>query len=177
MKIEIAEEEYGRIEEIPDGQEIETCFICNRKIDPDLGSNHGLNYCCIAHKELHAPEDLGGEAYPFRVLYRPEVGRYMVAARDIEPGEVIFAEEALAIGPSHDSQPCCLDCMKPATPGYVCPKCGLPVCEEMCALGEEHSKECPFLARQKDKVRIEDFSQSHKIYWCITTLRMLRWRE
>ena len=36
----------------------------------------------------------------------------MVAARDIEAGEVIFREEPLLTGPNHDAKPCCLDCMR-----------------------------------------------------------------
>ena len=28
----------------------------------------------------------------------PVVGRYMVASRDIQPGEVIFSDEAVAVG-------------------------------------------------------------------------------
>ena len=35
--------------------------------------------------------------------------RYMVANRDIEPGEVIFQDRAAAVGPS-ESNPLCLDC-------------------------------------------------------------------
>lgn len=97
MRIEIEERgTYGRIEEIPDGEEIDTCFICQRPPDPLLKSYHGLRYCCLAHQGLHAPDE--DEPQPFRVLFRPEVGRYMVAARDIQPGEVIFVEEPLAIG-------------------------------------------------------------------------------
>ena len=38
--------------------------------------------------------------------------RYMVAARDIKPGELIFTEEPLGLGPNHSTLPCCLDCMK-----------------------------------------------------------------
>ena len=36
----------------------------------------------------------------------------MVAARDINPGELIFTEEPLGLGPNHSTLPCCLDCMK-----------------------------------------------------------------
>ena len=36
----------------------------------------------------------------------------MVAARDIKPGELIFTEEPLGLGPNHTTLPCCLDCMK-----------------------------------------------------------------
>ena len=53
----------------------------------------------------------------------------------------------------------------------------MPVCEEMCALGEEHTKECDILSRIKDKKIIEDFKEPAKIYWTITTLRCLHWRE
>lgn len=97
MKIEIQENAtYGRIEEILEGQEITSCFICNRDPQKQFESHHGMHYCCQAHQELHLSE--GGEPLPFRVLYRPEIGRYMVAARDIQPGEVIFTEEPLALG-------------------------------------------------------------------------------
>jgi len=184
MKFNIVEEEdtgvYGRIEEIPDGEEITTCFICNADPDPELVGP--LKYCCAAHRELHEVDDVDRadenilEFHPFRVLYRPEVGRYMVASRDLQPGEVIFSEEPLAMGPSHDALPCCLDCMKPAN-GFVCPQCQMPVCEEMCALGEEHAKECDILSQRKEKKIIDDFTEPSKIYWVITTLRCLHWRD
>ena len=132
MRFNIVEEDlgtYGRIEEILEGEELTTCFICNNPPDPELIGP--LNYCCESHRELHEKdEDLDGEKdfHPFKVLYRPEVGRYMVASRDLQPGEVIFSEEPLAMGPSHEALPCCLDCMKPAN-GNICPKCLMPVCE------------------------------------------------
>ena len=95
MKFNIVEEDsgtYGRIEEIPEGEEIKTCFICNNPPDPELIGP--LNYCCESHRELHEkdePNDDGETVFhPFRVLFRPEVGRYMVASRDLQPGEVIF---------------------------------------------------------------------------------------
>ena len=40
------------------------------------------------------------------------VGRCVEAARDIRPGELIFREEALVIGPNHDTPPLCLSCLK-----------------------------------------------------------------
>ena len=47
----------------------------------------------------------------------------------------------------------------------------------MCALGEEHTKECDILSRRKDKKIIDDFTEPSKIYWVITTLRCLHWRK
>ena len=47
----------------------------------------------------------------------------------------------------------------------------------MCALGEEHTKECDILSRRKEKKIIDDFTEPSKIYWVITTLRCLHWRK
>ena len=121
----------------------------------------------------------------------------MVAARDIKPGELIFTEEALGLGPNHQTLPCCLDCMKQVifynmfrlfvsryfnsrpfcakfsylftmnkvSGDYLCPECGLPVCEEMCAYGEEHSKECSVFSKLETKLQVEDFTKPCSIYF------------
>ena len=47
----------------------------------------------------------------------------------------------------------------------------------MCALGEEHAKECDILSQRKEKKIIDDFTEPSKIYWVITTLRCLHWRK
>ena len=60
---------------------------------------------------------------------------------------------------------------------YLCPKCNLPMCEEMCAYGEEHAKECQIFEKLDPKLSIEDFSKSNSLYWCITALRALTLRE
>ena len=40
-----------------------------------------------------------GRRLPFRVEQRPGLGRCVVAARDIEPTELIISERAAAVGP------------------------------------------------------------------------------
>ena len=46
---------------------------------------------------------------PFDYILR--FGRYVVATRDIAPGEVIFTEEPLEIGPNHANHVlCCVGC-------------------------------------------------------------------
>lgn len=183
MRIEIVDNDvssaatgqsYGRIQEIVEGEDVTTCFICDN--EATINKEAEVRYCCQEHKELHQPPDQD-EAYPFVVKYRPDIGRYMVASRDIQPGELIFAEEPLAVGPNHTSLPCCLDCMNQVTGHYLCPKCNLPVCEEMCAYGEEHSKECPIFAGLSDKVEVKDYSQPDTLYWCITVIRALVLRD
>ena len=51
------------------------------------------------------------------------------------------------------------------------------MCEEMCAYGEEHSKECQIFEKLDPKLAIDDFSKSSSLYWCITALRALTLRE
>ncbi len=78
----------------------------------------------------------------------------MVAARDLEPGELIFTEEALASGPDHSAPPSCLECLKTVDGSYACPDCAFPMCDEMCAYGAEHrGAECSVFAKLQPKVR------------------------
>ena len=141
MRVNIQEADpavsYGRIQEIDEGEELETCFICNGKPRQDLSeSSAKVRYCGEVCKELHFPSDKEA-AWPIIVKYKSHVGRYAIAARDILPGEIIFSEDAFALGPSHDSLPSCLNCFKLSAPdGYLCPKCQMPVCDEMCSEGE-----------------------------------------
>ena len=169
---------FGRIEEIEEGQDLETCFLCNGKPRPELTEDGtDVQYCGEVCKELHFPPDKE-TAWPIVVKYRSQVGRYILASRDIAAGEIIFTEEALALGPAHDSLPSCLNCLKLSPPdGYLCPKCGLPVCDEMCAEGEEHSKECVILQKLDRQEHVEDYTSPAPIYWCIATLRLLRLRK
>ena len=51
------------------------------------------------------------------------------------------------------------------------------MCEEMCAFGEEHSKECQIFSKLPEKLTIEDYSSSHNLYWCITVIRVLSLRD
>ena len=51
------------------------------------------------------------------------------------------------------------------------------VCEEMCAYGEEHQKECQIFSKVEPQLKVEDFSTPSPIYWCITAIRLLVLRE
>ena len=53
----------------------------------------------------------------------------------------------------------------------------IPVCEEMCAYGEEHQKECQIFSKVEPQLKVEDFSTPSPIYWCITAIRLLVLRE
>ena len=72
-------------------------------IDFRLGQTMGLREPSSA--------DHGGD-----VLYDigkcEEVGRYMVAKRDLQPGEVIFTDQPAVIGPDSNSLPLCTVCWR-----------------------------------------------------------------
>ena len=47
--------------------------------------------------------------------------RFVVASRDISPGEVIFTEAApLVAGPNHECPPVCLACLAPCAATRAC---------------------------------------------------------
>ena len=54
-----------------------------------------------------------------QVCSSPELGRYLVATRDLKPGEMIISETPLVMGPQAVTIPVCLACYKPATSKYV----------------------------------------------------------
>lgn len=41
------------------------------------------------------------------------MGRYLVASRDLRPGELVIKECPIAVGPCTDSDPVCLGCYVP----------------------------------------------------------------
>ncbi|XP_040574757.1 SET domain-containing protein SmydA-8 [Lepeophtheirus salmonis] len=177
MRVKIVEEgedlvSSPRIEEIIEGTEINGCYICNSKdVASVCKSNPEVKYCSEEHQSMHESDD--GDPYPFTVKFNEEVGRYMVASRDIQPGEIIFQEEPLAYGPNHSSLPTCLECMRRVDEPILCPRCNLPLCDEMCGFGEEHAKECSIFSKLSPKLTVESMDKRDPIYWSITTVRAL----
>lgn len=184
MKITIEEEEPEAprlpsivdITDTSDDKEVEevaSCWICER---PGVESSDfycDVHYCGPDHRELHHPVD-HDEPWPFIVKYKPGVGRLMVAARDIDQGELIFTETCLAQGPNHTLfTDFCLDCLKEVPDSVSCSKCNWPVCGPECEEGHNHSIECQTLAENKDNIDMEKMKSKGTLYWPISTLRIL----
>ena len=88
--------------------------------------------------------------WPFRIETKPEIGRIMVATRDIRAGEIILEEYPAVWGPNNKSAAVCLGCLKPALKIQLnksgdeaedtikdisintCPKCCFPICGTEC---------------------------------------------
>ena len=78
-----------------------------------------MAYCKTDCQKSHWAEHKPKCQKPFAVKESKKVGRYMVATRDLKPGEMIISETPLVIGPQAVTIPVCLACYKPATNKYL----------------------------------------------------------
>ncbi|XP_055372635.1 SET domain-containing protein SmydA-8 isoform X2 [Condylostylus longicornis] len=74
---------------------------------------------------------------PYEIKFSDIMGRYLVASRHLNPGELIIQEEPLAVGPCSDSDPVCLGCYHPIEFPFLdsqfkCPGCRWPLCSAEC---------------------------------------------
>jgi len=133
-------------------------------------------YCSKAHQtsawERHRPD-----CKPWKLAKKPEIGRYMVATRDMAAGELIFTDPPLLIGPKQITEPVCLACYRPVDGSYKCKKCGFPMCDRSCAKAESHQPECEAVAESKAPVRVTLFGECNSLYECIMPLRLLALRD
>ncbi|XP_045108111.1 SET domain-containing protein SmydA-8-like [Portunus trituberculatus] len=87
----------------------------------------------------------GSIAAPMRVAHSEELGRHLVATRDVAAGEVVVVEPPLLLALRERSPPSCLTCFRRATV-YTCPACGFFLCGPECGAAA-HAEECGVLRR------------------------------
>uniref|UniRef100_A0ABD2W0K5 SET domain-containing protein n=1 Tax=Trichogramma kaykai TaxID=54128 RepID=A0ABD2W0K5_9HYME len=129
----------------------------------------------------------GGDV-KYKIERSDRVGRYLVAAKSLEAGEVILEELPFVVGPKAASYPCCLGCYSPwpsapvegdGSPGPLCPDCGWPVCGDECARASQHRDyECRVFAEAKERFNAQealgcDRAQGVPHLECVTPLRLL----
>ncbi|KAF5275793.1 hypothetical protein FQR65_LT16526 [Abscondita terminalis] len=98
-------------------------------------------------------------------------GRGLFAKTNIKPGEIIFKDHPLIIGPrTGKSALFCVSCYKPLQNSACSKNCGLPICSQECEESEIHLKECTFISSRRTKI-------SNKInvylFRCLTPIRGL----
>ncbi|EDV44517.1 uncharacterized protein Dana_GF20287 [Drosophila ananassae] len=93
---------------------------------------------------------------PFRIEHSDIYGRYLVASRQLEAGELLITEEPLAIGPCVSGDPVCLGCYQPVSldsTQYRCPGCQWPLCRDSCpGIHQPHghtSEECQLYGERR----------------------------
>ena len=94
------------------------CAQCGCAANQRCTGCHVTFYCSREHQKLHWKVHKS-QCCAYKVCSSPDIGRYLVATRDLKPGEMIISETPLVIGPQAVTIPVCLACYKPATSKYV----------------------------------------------------------
>eukprot|EP00092_Neocalanus_flemingeri_P029048 GFUD01031534.1.p1 GENE.GFUD01031534.1~~GFUD01031534.1.p1 ORF type:complete len:540 (+),score=155.73 GFUD01031534.1:1-1620(+) len=148
------------------------CFVC-LKVDETEKCEACLVFFCRRHKVVHRGEK--GTCFPYKVKFRGNLGRILVATRNIKKGEVICREVPAIVGPYSRSKPQCLQCFKLIQEGheYFCEGCGFPMCNVECGQGRYHMEECKVFREAGVRVRVEDAECFDVQYSAISVLRLL----
>ena len=110
-----------------------SCALCSSQCTQSCGICKKVNYCSKEHQKsdwkVHKPN-----CFPAIVKTNEELGRYLVATKNIKQGETILKEKPIVSGPNgkHGYHPICLSCYRVVKTDYVCTKCGWPVCNPKC---------------------------------------------
>lgn len=160
------------------------CASCGREADTRCTGCHAVFYCgreCqkkgwAAHKDA---------CRPFTISKNKDVGRLLVATRDLSVDDLILTEAPLVLGPKQETEPLCLGCYKRITGNYRCSRCSWPMCGAKCEDSPDHRPECDVTRAAGLTISIDEAdSGPHHLYEVITVLRCLvlaslepkRWR-
>lgn len=158
-----------------------SCAVCNQPSGLTCGGCKLINYCGKDHQKIHWKQTHKKNCQPLYFLQQNDkLGRYLVAARDIQKGDVIFQEPPLVVGPKSITFPVCLGCHVLCNPEnyHECDGCGFPLCSPRCQVSDHHIDECRVMMEAKFRARIDStMSQKEVSYFPIVPLRCLLLRE
>ena len=60
------------------------------------------------------------------------------ATKNLNPGDIVYREDPLVVGPNQETGPICLGCMAAVDASCLCHGCGYPVCDQECAMEPVH---------------------------------------
>ena len=86
-----------------------------------------------------------GSCFPYQVKCGDEARKHVVAARSIMPGETVLMEDPKIITPLSRDYPWCLACLACVDSGFLCERCGYPLCDDVCAGTQKHKVECELI--------------------------------
>ena len=118
------------------------CGKCGKAADKRCGSCHQVSYCCPEHQKADWKEHRK-VCCPFMVKYSDELGRYLVASRDLKERTLVIKEAPFTFAPYDqadedeigvDQAPMCLGCCCRMSdmPDARCSTCHWPVCSKAC---------------------------------------------
>lgn len=157
-----------------DGAEQFVCAHCGGPANQRCTGCHITFYCSRDHQKQNWKRHKSA-CCAYKVCESNELGRYLVATRDLKPGEMVISETPLVLGPRAVTIPLCLACYKPADGKFSCPKCGWPMCNPGCAKSQVHEPECVLTASRGSPLQMPSncYNKPHPIYEVVTILRCL----
>lgn len=88
-----------------------TCALCSEKANSRCGGCNKVSYCSREHQKKHWKIHKG-ECCSWKICESPQLGRYLVAIRDIKAGEIIMRERPILLTPPKVTPPVCLGCYR-----------------------------------------------------------------
>ncbi|KAL1117654.1 hypothetical protein AAG570_003969 [Ranatra chinensis] len=153
--------------------EIKACIVCGQEATSVCSNCKNAAYCSKEHQKSDWKNHKTC-CFPFEVKKNDDLGRHMVATRDIPSDSLIFSELPIVYGPKIvNPEPQCLGCYSPLDldTSVYCPGCHWPVCSPLC-LGlsdqQHHFPECAVLSKNTEIMGRRQFN-----YEAITPLRCL----
>ena len=107
----------------------------------------------------------------WKVSTLPNIGKVLLATRDIKPWEKVLEDTALVTAPCNSAA--CLGCLGAVSGEVVCARCKWPVCQEQCQEQQTHQEECQLFQRSQISPKADQLESSHGIYSFISVLRIL----
>lgn len=149
------------------------CANCGFLATLRCGNCRQAFYCKRECQRDHWKTTHKDQCRPYQVLESPELGRYMVASRDLKAGDVILKDEPLVIGPKQITEPICLGCYKRVDGSYRCQKCHWPLCGPQCEKSSDHHPECVVGLEIGSPIEISNFDEPNHFYEVVFPLRCL----
>uniref|UniRef100_A0A182K319 SET domain-containing protein n=1 Tax=Anopheles christyi TaxID=43041 RepID=A0A182K319_9DIPT len=154
-----------------------------KKYDQPKSNHSKENINPSAENDNQSTGELQSQANtPYLVKRSEQVGRYIVASRDLKAGEAIIETQLFVVGPCAETEPVCLGCHSAFGPGsvaYRCENCNWRICSPDChglaPEGTHRKLECIPL---RDKAVHQHFQTSTTVqvklmYEAILTLRCM----
>ncbi|XP_037828330.1 SET domain-containing protein SmydA-8 [Lucilia sericata] len=154
------------------------CTICKTETKNSCSNCKQVFYCCVEHQKQDW-KNHKKNCHPYKIVQNEELGRHLITTRTIKPFEIILKEAPLFRGPSQLTPPVCLGCLNAIEPtDYInCEQCGWPLCGVECKNKDEHRFECELTVKRGKKVNVQEFTNPHPLYQCLSTARCLMLRD
>ncbi|KAG5673865.1 hypothetical protein PVAND_003876 [Polypedilum vanderplanki] len=156
------------------------CKVCRNEAKQKCSGCLNVFYCSRNCQISDWKSGHKNACKPYEVKRNEKLGRYMIAARDLKAGEVLFREFAVVHGPKMISNPMCLGCHKTLAiqphkaDFYRCSRCAWPMCSNQCEMLDPHIDECKLMASKNYKCPTKNNQrQLEAIYFFILPLRFL----